>query len=81
MTQIVLTSGTSWAVPGDFNPSDNKIEAIGGGGAGVLGDPTGGGGGGGASNGAGDGGHGKQGVIVITYTPLGGAELMGQVAA
>jgi hypothetical protein len=33
-TTIFLTAGTSWTVPGDFNPSSNTIEAIGGGGAG-----------------------------------------------
>lgn len=31
MTQIILTSGTSWTVPGDFNKNDNTVEAIGGG--------------------------------------------------
>lgn len=45
---IVLTSGTSWTVPGDWNNYDNKIEAIGGGGGGS--NSGGGGGGGGAYN-------------------------------
>lgn len=34
-TVIFLTSGTSWAVPGDFNASANTVEAIGAGGDGV----------------------------------------------
>ena len=31
---IILTSGTSWTVPSDWNPTNNKIECIGGGGGG-----------------------------------------------
>lgn len=34
-TQIILTSGTSWTVPSDWNNYDNKIEVIGGGGSGA----------------------------------------------
>ncbi len=33
-TQIVITSGTSWTVPSDWNDVTNKIECIGAGGAG-----------------------------------------------
>ena len=46
---VFLTSGTSWTVPGDFNPNNNSIEAIGGGGGGAAGTTNnrGGGGGGG----------------------------------
>ena len=29
---IILTSGSTWTVPSDFSPSNNTIEAIGGGG-------------------------------------------------
>ncbi|MDR7461745.1 MAG: hypothetical protein QN204_04910, partial [Armatimonadota bacterium] len=49
--EIILTSGTSWAVPDDFNPYMNTIELIGAGGGGadgVANDRGGGGGGGGA---------------------------------
>lgn len=42
----VLTSGTSWIVPSDWNDSDNTIEVIGGGGGGGSARRTGGGGGG-----------------------------------
>ncbi len=31
---VVLTSGTSWVVPSDWNPNDNSIEVIGAGGGG-----------------------------------------------
>jgi hypothetical protein len=41
---ILLTSGTSWTVPKDWNSSNNTIEAVGAGGAGNY--NTGGGGGG-----------------------------------
>lgn len=40
--QIILTSGTSWTVPADWNSADNKVECIG---AGFRGGSTGGGGG------------------------------------
>jgi hypothetical protein len=33
-TVVILTSGTSWTVPADWNPAANTIEAIGGGAAG-----------------------------------------------
>jgi len=48
-TVVVLTSGTTWNVPSDWNSSDNTIEAIGAGGNGALaiGSSTAGGGGGG----------------------------------
>src|ERR1035437_7988626 len=51
--QIILTSGTSWTVPSDWNNSSNKIEAIGGGGGGNNTSSyyaTAGGGGGGYAN-------------------------------
>jgi hypothetical protein len=32
--RIFLTSGTSWQVPQDWNPSNNSVECIGGGGEG-----------------------------------------------
>lgn len=35
-TQVVLTSGSTWAVPINFNSAANTIEAIGGGGAGTA---------------------------------------------
>ena len=54
MTVIILTSGTSWTVPNDWNSSSNIVEAIGGGGGGGLGDD--GGAGGGAGSGAGGAG-------------------------
>ena len=43
MKQIVLTSGSSWTVPSDWNSTNNAIHCIGGGGGGTWG-----GGGGGA---------------------------------
>jgi len=48
---VFLTSGTSWAVPGDWNSGNNTVEVIGGGGRGSTGvgcgtGPKGGGGGG-----------------------------------
>jgi hypothetical protein len=42
--QVVLTSGTTWTVPADWNNGNNKIEAIGGGQGGGFGWGTGGGG-------------------------------------
>src|SRR6266478_1891236 len=48
---IFLTSGTTWAVPANFNSANNTIECIGGGGGGQTGfssSRAGGGGGGGA---------------------------------
>jgi len=51
MTTIVLTSGTSWASPGDWNTTTNTIEAwgagAGGGGSSASSSGSGGGGGGG----------------------------------
>jgi hypothetical protein len=49
LTQIFIVSGTSWAVPADWNSADNSIETIGGGGGGGTssgGNDAGGGGGG-----------------------------------
>ena len=46
---IFLTSGSTWTVPSDFNPSNNKIEAIGGGGGSGSAWPSGGSGGGGGA--------------------------------
>jgi len=48
-TTVILTSGTSWTVPSDWNSSENLIEVIGGGGSGSIGQnivayPSGGGG-------------------------------------
>lgn len=45
---VVLTSGTSWTVPDDWNSASNTVEVIGGGGGGdgALGTGNGGGGGG-----------------------------------
>jgi hypothetical protein len=37
VTTIVLTSGTQWAVPSDWNPGANTFECIGGGGGGCGG--------------------------------------------
>lgn len=51
-TQVIfLTSGSTWTVPADWNPSNNSIEVIGGGGngaAGLINFTSGYGGGGGA---------------------------------
>ena len=58
---IYLTSGTSWAVPADWNNASNKIEVIGGGG--------GGNGGGGTGNGGGGGGGGYSAITNLTLTP------------
>jgi hypothetical protein len=58
---IYLTSGTSWAVPADWNNAINKIEVIGGGG--------GGNGGGGSGNGGGGVGGGYSSVTNLTLTP------------
>lgn len=43
---VVLTSGTQWTVPPDFDPLNNTVEGIAGGGGGAYGDATHGGGGG-----------------------------------
>lgn len=58
---VILTSGTSWTVPNDWNNAANTIEVIGGGG----------GGGGGTSNigGGGGGGGGYNALINATLTP------------
>ena len=46
----IVTSGTSWTIPSDWNNASNTIEVIGGGGGGMAGNIVGGGdaGGGGA---------------------------------
>jgi hypothetical protein len=46
---IFLTSGTTWTVPQDWTPSNNTIEAIGGGGGSGSAWPAGGAGGGGGA--------------------------------
>ena len=46
---IFLTSGSTWTVPDDWSPSNNKIEAIGGGGGSGSAWPVGGSGGGGGA--------------------------------
>ena len=56
-TTIVLTSGTTWQVPADWNNSNHTVHVIGGGGGGGGGGqgnfgPNGGGGGGGGGGGA-----------------------------
>jgi len=48
---ILLTSGTSWTVPADFNPFMNSIELFGGGAGGGGGNTNAGGGGGGGAGG------------------------------
>lgn len=55
-TTVIITSGTSWTVPSDWNDADNSIEVIGGGG--------GGGGGGNVGGGAGSGAGGAYAEIV-----------------
>lgn len=59
-TTIVLTSGTTWSVPADWNSANNSIECIGGGGGGFATTGAGGGGGGG-------GGYAK--AVNVTLTP------------
>src|ERR1035437_656430 len=61
MTQIFLTSGTTWTVPTDWNNSNNSIECLGGGGGGSSQNN------GASSSGASGGGYGK--VSNITLTP------------
>lgn len=72
-TVVVLTSGTSWTVPSDFNPFLNMVECIGGGGGGISGVAN--------SRGGGGGGGGEyrkmvafnpQGAATITYAIGGG---------
>ena len=61
MKQIFLTSGTSWTVPADWNPLNNSVELIGGGGCSAAMVNV---------QAYTYGGAGAQGLIVITYTPL-----------
>src|SRR5262245_26401859 len=49
MTVILLTAGTTWIVPSDFNPSNNRVACIGAGGGGGAAEPGGGGAGGGGA--------------------------------
>ena len=44
--QVILTAGSTWNTPADWNPHDNTVECIGGGGLGDSGGDGGGGGGG-----------------------------------
>jgi hypothetical protein len=60
--QIILTAGTTWTVPADFNPTNNTIEAIGGGGAADFGNTAQGG-----SGGGGGGAYSK----ISNFDPLG----------
>jgi hypothetical protein len=48
---VILTSGTSWTVPGDFNAANNTVELWGGGGGGAPGTTNANGGGGGGGGG------------------------------
>jgi len=57
--QIFLTSGSSWAVPSDWNPANNTIEVIGASGAS-------GGGNGGSGGGAGAGAYSKVSNIYLS---------------
>lgn len=47
MTQVFITSGTTWTVPADWNSANNSLEVVGGGGGGEGNQATRGGGGGG----------------------------------
>lgn len=58
MTQIVLTSGTSWTVPADWNSAANTVEVIGGGAGGI--NTT--------SNNAGSGGGGYSKAVNVSLT-------------
>lgn len=49
---VILLSGTTWAVPADWNDADNSIEVIGAGGGGAGSENSGGGAGGGGGAGA-----------------------------
>lgn len=66
--QVVLTSGTSWTVPADFNKLNNKIEAIGGGAGGTNGSASTSGFGGGTGGQA--GGAGAY-TFITNFDPLG----------
>lgn len=48
---VILTAGTSWTVPSDFNPANNTVELWGGGGGGAPGTTNANGGGGGGGGG------------------------------
>lgn len=64
-TTIVLTSGTTWTVPADFNATNNTVECWGGGG--------GGGGANGGSPGSGGGGGGGAYARITNFAPAGGS--------
>lgn len=64
---IVLTSGTSWTVPANWNSSNNSIEAVGAGGSGDLGTTAGISAGGNGGGGGGGGAYAK--VSNVTLTP------------
>ena len=65
-TVIVLTSGTSWTVPADWNNASNSIECIGGGANGVAGAANG-------AGGAGGGGGAYSAISNLSLTPGGSA--------
>lgn len=59
MPVVVLTEGTQWRVPDDFDSSNNSVECVGGGASGLIGAANGG-------NGGGGGGYGRK---RLTLTP------------
>lgn len=65
--QVILTSGTVWTVPSDFNKLNNRVEAIGGGAGGTNGSSSSGAGGGAGGKGAGAGAY----AFVTNFDPLG----------
>jgi hypothetical protein len=75
-TTIVLAAGSSWEVPGDFNPADNTITVIGGGGPGrsnAVGTSTQG------RGGSGGGGAGEKRVLT-NWDPLGATSIPYSIA-
>lgn len=68
---VVLTVGTSWTVPANFNPNNNKIEAIGGGADGLVGNS-------GTTTIAGDGGTGRGAgayTFITNFDPVGASTI------
>lgn len=63
----IITSGTTWTVPADWNNSDNTIEVIGGGGGGGNGGAGDGSNAGSGGGGGGGGGYAK--ATNVTLTP------------
>src|SRR6267142_1621166 len=61
-TVIFLTSGTTWAVPANWNSANNKIECIGGGGGGQNGFAS-------TQSGGGGGGAAYSKAVNVTLTP------------